>query len=79
MEVGGWVHISSKTIELENRPKTKFYIDILRATMLVCNFFCMYIIKCVSHYDLSVLSTSVMSFQQTISIGSRFVCDSSGR
>ena len=64
MEVGGWVQVSLRIFFLENHPKSPKPV-VISWSSIPC-VFCLYMLKVVGYYDLSVLSMSVMGFQKKV-------------
>ena len=67
MEVGGWVQVSLGIFFVENRPKIalnecKYFGSSIPGTMCILSVYTL--LKVVGDYDLSVLSMSVMDFEE---------------
>ena len=62
--MGGWVHVSLEIVFLENCPKIIPYWQWYIAVSYHVYCVCITLLKCASHYDLSVLFMSVMGFKE---------------
>ena len=69
MEVGGWVQDSLRKNNNWKIAQNYHILVLIIWGSVPCAFFVSTLLKVVSHYDLSVLSTSVMRFQKRLDGG----------
>ena len=63
LEVGGWVQVSLEK-KCKSVPKQSYTSSDILGLYVMCIFYVYTLLKAISHYDLSVLSMSVMSLQK---------------